>query len=70
MSRVQGAAARMAAIVSPPIPAMATASASLGEISARPSHRQNLTFPSKPNSSTVALARFKGPGRRSAAMAL
>ena len=68
-SRTQGAAARIWAMVSPPMPAMTTASVSSGRMPFRPSHRRKPILSRQPYSAAVSLARSRGPWRRSAAMA-
>ena len=45
LSRTQGAACKIWAMVSPPMPAMTTASVSSGLTPLRPSHRRKAIFP-------------------------
>ena len=68
-SQVHGAAARMAAMVSPPIPAMAMVLTSSGCIPDSPSHKRKSIRPVRPYFSAVPRARSSGPGRRSEATA-
>ena len=56
-------------MVSPPIPAITTASVSSGRIPESPSHRRKAMRSPQPYSAAVSRARLRGPSRRSAAMA-
>ena len=68
-SAVQGAAAKMAAMVSPPMPAMTTVSASSGATVSSPGPRRKSIRSATPQVLPVARARSRGPARRSLAMA-
>ena len=68
-SRVQGAATRISTMLSPPMPAMTTVSASPGAMSRRPSHSRSSIRSATPHCRAVRAACSRGSLPMSEAMA-